>query len=178
MESFKPIHLTTFEEMKTKKINWCERTNRAVELERLHQSFALTEEQRVLLRASFPFAVVLEGATTEHDFVERWCWQSFGPPTRLQCHDDSSEYPGCPLVLATEEIMVSSYFDKEGKKQEHTYKTYQEVEAHAHDGVWTTKYLGKSGYDYGYNEYYFQNEQDYKKFVEAIPMFGLGENYE
>ncbi len=178
MEPFKPIHLSSFEEMKTKKVDWCERTNRPLELERLHQSFHATEEQRLLLRTVFPFAVVLEGAYPEHDFVERWCWRSFGPPNRLVCYDHTSEYPACPLVLATEKVETNSHLDKDGKKWEHSYKSYQEVEKHSHEGIWTTKWLSKSGYDYGYNEYYFEREQDYKKFTEAIPMFQMSSNYD
>ncbi len=36
---------------------------------------------------------------------------------------------------------------------------------HWHKGVWTTNYLTKTGYDYGYDDFCFKNEVDWLKFL-------------
>jgi hypothetical protein len=131
-------------------------------------------ESRVPIREethrSFPHIVVLEGVYPEHDFAQRWAWQNFGPQDG-KCQDHYSEYPGCPLVLETKQVVTGS--DHQGNAwSENVYKDPGE---HSHEGKWKTFWLGKTGYDYGFCEYCFKDEADKDKFFAAWETFGLGE---
>jgi len=97
-----------------------------------------------------------------------------------ECHESSSEYPGCPLVLATEYIQTGWYLTNTGKRVYWSNKAYieEKVPKHSHEGTWIAFWLGKTGYDYGLSEYYFQNESDRDRFLAATPIFTLGEKYE
>lgn len=132
---------------------------------------AWNEERRQEVNQQFPYIAILEGAYPEHDFSHRWCWQQFGEPEYKQCHDHGSEYPCCPLVLATE--YKTSYI-YEGK--ECFEKNYRQPEKHGHSGNWTTVWLGKTGYDYGFSEYCFLSEKARDTFI--LSPFSLGENYD
>ncbi len=125
----------------------------------------------------FPFTVITEYFYPVGDFADRWCWQNFGPMDCKECGEHYSEYPGCPQVLAIQEYKIrKSYTDKDGKVHEYDFHT-RDPGKHGHEGNWTIVWLGKTGYDYGFGEWYFKNEADRDKFVEAIPSFGVGENY-
>lgn len=126
----------------------------------------------------FPYTVVVEACYPTYDFASRWCWQTFGPMDCKECGDHSSEYPGCELVLAIKEYtMPRAYKDKDGTIHVYNFHS-RDPGKHGHEGTWTIVWLGKTDYDYGYSEYYFKNEADRDKFIEAVPSFGLGENYE
>ena len=125
----------------------------------------------------FPFTVIVEGCYPENDFAHRWCWQQFGPPQYEECNDHYSEYPGCSLVLAIDEYTIKkNYKDSNGVYHEYDFHT-RDPGKHSHDGTWTTVWLGKTGYDYGFTEYYFKSEANRDAFIAAVP-FGLGEKYE
>ena len=132
------------------------------------------EEKRNVIKSKFPFTVVLYGAYISHDFAVRWCWRNFGPIDG-KCDERGSEFPGCPLVLATEYLVNGWYFDANKNKVDWEEKAYKEVEDHDHVGIWKYFWLGKHGYDYGFSEFYFQNESDRDCFLAAIPNFNLGE---
>lgn len=136
------------------------------------------EPLRIKARERFPYSVVVEASWTVFDFAQRWCWQNFGPMDCQECYEHQSEYPACPLVLAIQEYTIrKSYTDKKGIVHEYDYHTRCPGK-HSHEGTWTVVGLGKTDYDYGFAECYFGNEIDKNKFIEAIPSFGLGENYE
>jgi hypothetical protein len=116
----------------------------------------------------FPQAVILAGVYPEHDFAKRWCWQTIGPCDG-ECHDSSAEYPGCPLVLATERAEPFRGWPQ---------KKYSTVAEHVHEGLWTWFWLGKTDYNYGFGEFYFANGSDIDRFVTAVPTFSWGENYD
>jgi hypothetical protein len=149
--------------------------NRPVEEHASHQRrWAEAEERRAGILARFPFNVVCEGSYPEHDVAHRWCWQQFGPVQTNKCYDHYSEYPACPLVLETRELASGS--NKDGSQwAEWRYKDPGE---HRHEGVWTTFWHGKTGYDYGFSEYCFQSEADRDRFKEIAEKLGLGELYE
>jgi hypothetical protein len=136
------------------------------------------EEARKIAIIKYPYTAVVEGCYPENDFSHRWCWQKFGSPECKQCYDHCSEYPACSLVLVTEYIETGTYKDMNGTEHEWKEKRYKEPEKHGHDGTWTTVWLGKTGYDYGFTEYYFLNEVDRDAFVKEAPNLGLGEKYE
>lgn len=149
--------------------------NRPVEEHPTHQRlWKEAEERRVKTLASFPYTVVCEGSYPEHDVAHRWCWLQFGPVQTEKCYDHHSEYPACPLALATKELASGS--NKDGSKWAEW--RYKDPGVHAHSGVWATFWHGKTGYDYGYSEYCFQNEADRDRFKDIVETLGLGELYE
>ena len=123
------------------------------------------EQQRSGLLVRFPRSVVTEGLSDEYDFACRWCWRHIGPMNG-PCLDAHSYYPACPLVLATEYLERGEYQGKEFVK-----KRYQHPADHEHEGRWTYLWFGKTGYDYGFGEYYFANETDRAQFLTAFPTF-------
>ena len=128
------------------------------------------------IHKDFNYKVVLKGFFPEHDFASRWCWLNIGPCDG-KCVEQHSEYPGCPLVLATETIVKGSYKDKNGIEHQWERKDYKAPGEHFHEGVWRGNWLGKTGYDYGYGEFCFKNESDMERFIAAVPTFNFGESY-
>ena len=105
-------------------------------------------EERETRLAAFPYEVVLQLAYPQMDFATRWCWQQFGPANG-ECLQYSSEYPACHLGSG-----------------------------HAHEGRWLTKWLAKTDYDFGFNEWCFAKQADRDKFLEFVPSITWGETYE
>lgn len=176
------IHISTFEafnKVEDWRRSWAV-INRPEDVS-VHDKRMLDQHlKRNEFRKKFPFSVILEGVYPEHDFVNRWCWQNIGPMQCEECQEIHSEYPGCPLILATEYMRTDWFFTKGDHRKYRSYKAYisEKVPEHGHDGTWLAYWLGKTGYDYGFGEYYFQNELDRDKFLAAIPIFSLGEQYE
>lgn len=102
------------------------------------------------------------------DQANRWCWQRFGP-SHGECDQYGSEYPGCPLVLAT-----GAWKTEKGDRNRWVY---QAVEAHSHRGSWCGHWFEKTAYNFGFHEWYFANASDRERFVECIPTINWGENY-
>jgi len=103
--------------------------------------------ERNMRLAAFPHSVLLQVSYPEMDFANRWCWQQFAPSDGL-CLQSHSEYPACT---------------KNGE--------------HAHKGTWTTHWLAKTDYDFGYNEWYFANQPDLDQFVAYLPEVNWGEKF-
>ena len=135
---------------------------------RLDTQRELDRDRHELLTA-FPYSVVAEGISTEHDFAAHWCWQHLGPMHGC-CIGAYTEYPACPLVLATEYYERVVYQGREWVE-----KRYLHPVAHEHQGVWTYLWFGKTDYDYGYGEYFFSAELDCGRFVSAFPTFTWSE---
>lgn len=135
-----------------------------------------SEEKRAEFAKQFAYTAVVEGNYPEQDYLTRWAWQQFGPMQCEECCESYSEYPACPLVQATEYTYNYTYKDIDGTMKEDSEKQYKKPEKHGHEGVWTTVWLGKTGYDYGFMEFYFKNEADRDAFLKAE--FSLGERYE
>ena len=95
----------------------------------------------------FPHAVMLEVAYPELDFVNRWCWTSFGASDG-ECTQKFSEYRACDIDMP-----------------------------HAHSGVWMDHWFEKTDYNFGFNEWYFADRSDYDKFLDNIPNINWGGNY-
>ena len=95
----------------------------------------------------FPYAAMLQVAFPELDFINRWCWLQFGPR------------------------------DGECTQQQSKYRVCEKVMAHAHEGRWTDYWFTKTAYNYGFNEWYFVNSQDFDKFIRHVPDFNWGEHY-
>jgi len=108
---------------------------------------AVEVQERMARLESFPYSVVLQVAYPELDFANRWCWQQFGAPNGA-CLDKQSEYSTCELE-----------------------------EPYEHKGMWFSYWLGKTDYDFGYNEWNFQMRSDLDRFLEFISEINWGENY-
>jgi hypothetical protein len=135
------------------------------------------DEERDELHRRFPHVVVTEGSYPEIDFANRWCWRSFGPPHVKECTDHYSEYPACPLVVATESAKEQMHQSEGGVVKQFQKRYYKAPEPHGHDGMWATFWLGKTDYDYGFMEFCFSRPQDKAVFLAAAPLMGFGENY-
>jgi hypothetical protein len=139
------------------------------------------EARRAGLVENFPHTVLCEGYYPEHDVATRWCWRTFGPRHSYAqdgagwCLEAYSEYPACPIVLATKELTTGTNPDGTAWS-EYTYK--QDPLNHRHNGTWTTNWWGKTGYDYGFMEYCFRNEADRDAFRGVAETLGMGERYD
>lgn len=96
----------------------------------------------------FPFSVMLKVSYPELDFANRWCWQKLGP-SNGECYQAYSEYRVC-----------------------------LESESHEHSGIWTSHWLEKTDYNFGFNEWYFSSIEDRDMFIAVLDEINWGENYE
>lgn len=134
------------------------------------------ESTRRSLMERFPYSAVLEGYEPYHDFASRWLWANVSPCDG-KCHDYYSEYPACPVVLATKTLRDYQYTTKDGRVVKGKAPEYHDPGEHSHEGNWAGMCLTKSGYDCFYIEYFFQSEQDRERFIAAVPSFRDGDNF-
>lgn len=109
--------------------------------------FKLLKDKRQLLLSSFPYSTVIEGVYEEHDGLSRFCWNEFGPKDCAKC---PGPYYGC------------NYYPLNKEDED-------EFPPHSHSGNWTSLWLGKFGYDFGYEEYFFRFEVNRDCFLAAVP---------
>ncbi|MBH5328237.1 hypothetical protein H9Q10_00930 [Eikenella sp. S3360] len=105
------------------------------------------QAEREQWRQRLPHSLVLTLFYPQLDFAERWCWQHFGECFG-ECAQRASDYPACPEPLP-----------------------------HSHQGRWRARWLAKTGYDFGYCEWLFAQEADYRRFISFLPHIGFGENH-
>lgn len=134
------------------------------------------DQRRRELLAPFPYSTVLEGCYPEHDYAIRWCWQNISPRNGI-CSDWHSEYPACPLVVATAYVERGTLKNMDGTETPWERVRHKDPGEHEHQGVWSSLWLGKTGYDYGFREYPFAMEGDLERFLAAFPTFTFGEEY-
>ena len=176
--------LKQFYEIDKRKRNWVASNRTEKDLDDHDKGISEREKRKKKFKDSLllplPFTAVVEGVYPEQDYANRWCWRNIGPRQCDKCDCSSSEYPGCPVVLATEYIKTGWYPNQAGQRVYWSEKAYIEenVLEHGHEGIWSSYWLGKTGYDYGFTEYYFQNESDRDRFLAAVPFFNTGEKYE
>lgn len=103
----------------------------------------LQSVRRERLKANFPFVAIIEGYDIELDKALQWCCDRLGPADGL-CWGYSTEFKACD--------------DK--------------TPGHTHNGEWATFGLGKTGYDYFFNEVYFKQEADMESFKQQVPTLG------
>jgi len=107
----------------------------------------LEERERQAMLQKFPHSAVLQLAYAELDYSNRWCWEHFGPSDG-ECMQSDSEYRTC-----------------------------ERVGPHSHEGRWHSRWLAKTDYDFGYNEWYFASAADRADFLEFVPGINWGEHY-
>lgn len=172
MTEYKRLHaagLEGWEQTEARRRVWIEQNRPAPEVQSHDERLVKKKAEFEALTAQFPFHVTLEGSYPEHDLAARWCWRNLGEPKCDKCWDSGSEYPGCPLVLATGKSRTSTWTDRGGNEHQYEYMEYGEVDDHGHDGTWRIFWWGKTGYDYGFSAYLFSTQADHDRFVEAIP---------
>lgn len=108
---------------------------------------AAEEVDRAARLTRFPYSVMLKVSFPELDFANRWCWQHFGPSDG-ECIQRDAEYRAC-----------------------------DRTEPHSHVGKWTSYWLEKTDYDFGFNEWYFAEGADRDLFVANIAKINWGEHY-
>lgn len=128
-------------------------------------------EKRKEIESMFPYSVVLEGVYPAFDFAAEWCWKNIGNCHGKCVEGEMSEYTGCPVVLATKHITHGWYTNKEGRVINWEAENFSNVESHSHIGIWQLLWLGKTGYDYGFGEFWFKTERDKDRFLAAVPGF-------
>ncbi|HEV8053141.1 MAG TPA: hypothetical protein VGP47_11655 [Parachlamydiaceae bacterium] len=105
------------------------------------------EDEQQQIHGMFPYVVVFQGLYLEHDFLSCHCWQKFGNKHGV-CNEDVSSHSGCSLAID---------WKKNGRNTI--------LEPHSHEGKWTTLWLAKTDYDYGFQEYCFAKEADLNIFL-------------
>lgn len=90
------------------------------------------EEREVLkeMEKKFPYTTTVKWGNEVLDEALPWCWQVFGIKDG-KCDDRDC----CPLILSR------------GEKN---------IGAHSHLGAWSSIWLGKTGYDFGYEKFFFK----------------------
>lgn len=122
------------------------------------------EKRRKEIHKEFPFFATTEGNYLEHDALCSWLWENFGPRHGLceeHAYDDEEVKIHCPIVLDHKR-------DSEGERLD--------LEEHSHEGVWTTFWCGKTGYDYGFNDFCFSTKEMMEKFIEKVKLDYEGEH--
>ena len=105
------------------------------------------EAERDTWRQRLPYSLVVKLFYPQLDFAERWCWLTFGECFG-ECLQRQSEYPSCFEPLP-----------------------------HCHNGRWRARWLEKAGYDFGYCEWLFAEEEAFRRFAAFVPEIGFGEHY-
>lgn len=95
----------------------------------------------------FSHSVMLKVSFAELDFAIRWCWQQLGPCDG-ECTQRTSEYRVC-----------------------------ERNEPHSHVGKWMSYWFVKTDYNFGFNEWYFEESADRDRFLANVEMINWGENY-
>ena len=111
------------------------------------EELATQEHDRGMRLLRFPHSVMLQIAFPEIDFANRWCWQRFGP-AHGECMQDASEYKACDLATP-----------------------------HCHVGRWTYHWFDKTDYNFGFNEWYFENASECDSFLANLESINWGEHY-
>ncbi len=86
--------------------------------------------ERNKILLDFPYSVILKLFYQQIDFADWLLWQILGDKYGY-CNQEQSDIPACKIT---------------GK--------------HKHNGVWTSFWLAKTDYDYGFNEWFFKNKED------------------
>lgn len=70
-------------------------------------------------------------------------------------------------------MAVQWCLDNVGKRKDAIGENYnfRKLDENSPNGLWTELWYGKTGYDYGFSEFFFQNENDLNNFVLQIPNF-------
>jgi hypothetical protein len=101
---------------------------------------------REQLLTSFPHSVTVEGDSAELDMAVEWCLVNTGAADIASTWKHVTDSAG-----HSQEIAV------------------------AENGQWANQWFYKTGYDYGFMEFYFRTPPDLERFVKAVPsFFGLG----
>lgn len=111
-------------------------------------------EKRKEIHNKFSHIATVFGGYGQHDMATRWLFENIGSENG-ECGEKHSEFPGCPLVRATQQKKTG-------------WSEYSDPGAHGHEGVWEKIFLGKTAYDAGPMEYCFQKEEDKERFLAFV----------
>lgn len=148
------------------------------------ENFKKNKPKRAKMKKEFLYTVTYQNSNFFLDDMEDWCYDKFGDRYG-KCHWRNCEY-GFDLwhdKHEFEEILHDEIFKKLGSKPDqknknawdiwqnntkdiiHNHYTAMEKRMdyphdHSHNGIWSTLFLAKTGYDYGYQDFYFRNPED------------------
>ncbi len=105
------------------------------------------EAERDTWRQRLPYSLVVKLFYPQLDFAERQYRHTFGGCFG-ECLQRQSEYPSCFEPLP-----------------------------HCHNGRWRARRLAKAGYDFGYCEWLFAEEEACRCLAACVPEIGFGEHY-
>lgn len=159
IESDKPILIVTEYDLSDADVQKLERDYDTPYDNSYLSQMADRDKSRLLFMDDFPYTILIRGFYPCHDIVEKWCWKNFGNQHCIVCTNHNAEYPGCPLVLATEHVAADGDIE------------YSKVEPHGHTGRWTAQWLLKTGYDFGYSELYFETELMKNRLISVMSDF-------
>ena len=97
--------------------------------------------------SDWPYSLVVKLFYPQLDFAERQYRHTFGGCFG-ECLQRQSEYPSCFEPLP-----------------------------HCHNGRWRARWLAKTGYDFGYCEWLFAEEEACRCLAACVPEIGFGEHY-
>lgn len=149
------------------------------------ESFEKRLPERKKLHQNFPYVVTYPGIYDWLDHMEDWCREKFGN-RHGKCSWDDCEFSfdkwyednNFDELLHQEQLKNCGVRpDREKNKKEwdiwhdkssdviHKHfemikKRLDSPHEHSHKGIWTTIFLVKTGYDYGYQDFCFKNEED------------------
>jgi len=94
-----------------------------------------------------------------HDLLSNKLWDMIGPRYGPCADHFMMDHISCPVLLD----MNFKWFDDNGDENDEP-----DIPQHSHDGVWSSVWMMKTGYDSGYEVYCFLNESDKQRFINLI----------
>ena len=131
------------------------------------------QQKRKEIWKEFPYVVTVAGDHYWIEDVADICRANFGA-RHGRCYWGKCEFS---FNVWYDKNKFDEELDKIEKHQNKTSRVLSDaywkmIEAridkpgeHWHKGVWTTNYLAKTGYDYGYDDFCFKHEIDWLKFI-------------
>lgn len=122
----------------------------------LEKSKTISDEQYKI--EEFPFIVSFEGYYGPCgilDEMENWCIKCFGLP-HGECRYEERGRGPCPYADIDEDGWKEFCKEFNNDVYDEEMWTYD----HSHKGKWTYKFIRKTGYDYGIQDFYFKHEED------------------
>lgn len=127
-------------------------------IERYEKQLPLLEKAK----QEFPHTLTVYADYEEHDIICHFLWETIGPRNGKCIEDFCHLHPSCPIFLPIREKYLIS-INNDGDIEDEP-----DVPEHYHQGLWTSVWMMKTGYDIGYETYCFINEKDKEKLERYI----------
>lgn len=135
------------------------------------KGLAKIQKERREIWKEFPYVVTVAADHYWIDDVNNICRANFGD-MHGQCWWRECEFSFDVWYEKNNFDELLDKYEETEEYKEHANKYWNMIEnridhpgEHWHKGVWTTNYLTKTGYDYGYEDFCFKHEVDWLKFI-------------